>query len=403
MLNTPDFMNGNGWACDVLATDPADPNRVYAASTGSNGQFLADAIVRSDNGGASWVNIGVGANGTGPRIDHHALAFDTLGRLWDGSDGGIYATADLGGNWIDANTDLGIDQLNGIAIDPARPALVFGGSQDNGTEERSGSSTWTQIDSGDGGQVRYDPLSNTVYHTFFYAKGQTGFFQRSNNGGASFQTKTTGIDVLDDNALFFPPCVLDPSTPGRLLLGTNRLYATNNRGDLWTPISPALGSLGSVITAIAIAPSNSQIIYVTYSDNTVWATLNGGGTWSRRATVPVIAAGAAGDPDGGDGLSPAFVGQLGSDGARRRSERPVTRLSGPKQLRRFGVRIAKRRRFLGQPDPQPAELAGPCHRARPSHQPGDPLPRYGHRRLPVNRRRDLVVAVRDRPAQRDGD
>ena len=314
-LNTPDFMNGNGWACDVLATDPTNPNRVYAASTGSDGQFLADAILRSDNGGASWVNIGVGANGTGPRIDHHALAFDALGRLWDGSDGGVYATADLGGNWIDANSNLGIDQLNGIAIDPVNPARVFGGSQNNGTEERLGSSTWAQIDAGDGGQVRYDPSSNTVYHTFFYAKGQTAFFQRSDNGGASFLTKTTGIDVQDDSALFFPPYVLDPSTPGRLLLGTNRLYATNNRGDLWAPISPALGSLGSVITAIAIAPSNSQIIYVTYSDNTVWVTLNGGGAWNRRAAVPVTAAGAAGDPDGGEGLSPALIGQLGSDGA----------------------------------------------------------------------------------------
>jgi hypothetical protein len=35
---------------------------------------------------------------------------------------------------------------------------------------------------------------------------------------------------------------------------------------------------GAVITAVAIAPSNPKIIYVTYSDNSIWATLNGGGS-----------------------------------------------------------------------------------------------------------------------------
>lgn len=318
-LNTPDYMNGNGWACDMLATDPADPDRIYAASTGSyTTPYPTDAILRSDDGGASWTDIGFGTNGLGPHVDHHALAFDAMGRLWDGNDGGIYETADLGASWYDANANLGITLFNGIAVDPANPGLVFGGSQDGGTAFGFGSPVWAQIVGGDGGQVRYDPASNTLYHAYFYAKGSSGFFERSDNGGP-FQVKTAGINVQTDSALFYLPYVMDPSNPNRLALGTDRVYVTTNRADLWVPISPVLGAAGSVVTALAIAPSDPQVIYVAYSDNSLWMTSDGGVSWTRRlsaavASLPAASSAVPADAGDGGGSIALLVGQFGFDG-----------------------------------------------------------------------------------------
>jgi len=330
--STPDYMAGVGWYATALAVDPANANRVYAASTGDYGQQLANAVIRSDDGGGSWTNIGADANDFGPHPDNHVLVFDAAGNLWDGNDGGVYETADQGNTWTDRNGNLSLTQLNGIAINPANSKIIFGGSQDNGTEKTNGSNVWTEIDAGDGGQVRYDPASGTVYHSFFYVKGDdssSNFFQRSDNNGFGFVAKTFGIDTQNDNGLFYPPYVMDPSNASRLVLGTDKVYVTSNRGDSWTPMSGVLGAANTVITAVAVATSDPNTIYVTYSDDSVWVTHDDGQSWKSAtgnlptspatappqiAVAPAATSAGASDPNGGDDLARFLTGQHGSDG-----------------------------------------------------------------------------------------
>src|SRR5206468_9783539 len=99
-------------------------------------------------GGTNLTDISVGADGHGPHADHHGIGFDANGRLLDGNDGGIWRldNPNVGSiHWTDLNGNLQITQFYGIALDPINPAIIFGGSQDNGTEKynaNSGDLAW---------------------------------------------------------------------------------------------------------------------------------------------------------------------------------------------------------------------------------------------------------------------
>jgi photosystem II stability/assembly factor-like uncharacterized protein len=299
LTNTPNYMGTQGWYDTTLIVDPANADVVYAG-----GQSGTNSIIRSADGGASWSNLNVGIDGNGPHADHHGAAFDANGKLLDGNDGGIWRLDNpLPGSvlWSDLNgvapNALNTIQFIGIALHPTNPDVAFGGSQDNGTERFGDSLGWTRVASGDGGFVRVDPVNpNTIYHSFQQrgANGTagTGFLERSDNAGSTWTPITSGITATDPSA-FYMPYVLDPGNSNRLLLGTNRVYETTNRGDSWTPIStPNVAGWTSnvILSALAIARTDPNTIYaaVPGTPGLIFVTTDGGATWTNRS-VPGVA------------------------------------------------------------------------------------------------------------------
>jgi photosystem II stability/assembly factor-like uncharacterized protein len=272
--NTPD-LGGSGWYGLPLAVDPSDPNTVYASAGGN-------PIVESNDGGITWFSLVVGADGNGPHTDHHAFAFDASGHLLDGNDGGIWrldnpTRGSL--HWTDLNTNLQLTQYIGIAVNPTNPNIAYGGSQDNGTSEYTGSLAWTLVRGGDGGFVRIDPANpSTVYHEFFNID-----LERSDDGGISWVQKSTGINHSDPSNTYVP-YVMDPVNSQRLVLGTNRVYETTNRGDLWSPISqPGQGgwTTSSNVDSLAIAASDENTIYASAGGH-LFVTFDDGASWQQR-------------------------------------------------------------------------------------------------------------------------
>jgi photosystem II stability/assembly factor-like uncharacterized protein len=284
---TPNFVGSQGWYDVVLAVDPSNSQRVYAAGAPDYNFNIDNSIIVSSDGGVSWTNITVGTNGHGPHVDHHALAFDAGGGLLDGNDGGIWRATSRGTTWTDLNGNLGITQAQGVGVDPNNRNTVYVGTQDNGTDKYTGTLAWTQVRDGDGGFVHVDPSHpNTVYHEYYGIS-----LERSDDGGVTWASKISGIDTTappgpgpesDDPSQFYVPYVLDASNSSHLVLGTNRVYQTTDKGDSWTAISGDLSLGTGTIAALAIAPSSSSTIYAVYSDGTVWLTTNGGSTWSER-------------------------------------------------------------------------------------------------------------------------
>jgi hypothetical protein len=234
-----------------------------------------------------WTNISTGMGGTGPHVDHHAIGFDSVGRLLDGNDGGVWrlnSTAPI--TWADLNNNLQITTYIGIATHPSDPNILYGGSQDNGTskfEYPGGPGSpqllnWNLKVGGDGGYVRVDPLNpQTVYHEFFGIS-----LERSNNGGNTWFPATTGIGGFSN---FYAPYVLDPANPSRLLFGSNKVYETLNGAANWTAVGPAF-AFPSTIDTVAVAPTRYNTIYASSAGH-VYVTFDHN-NWVQR-DLPVVA------------------------------------------------------------------------------------------------------------------
>ncbi|MBA5800319.1 sialidase family protein [Rhizobium changzhiense] len=86
-----------GRFCHQILVSPHDANTIFVAFGG----FSAGNVWRSDDGGATWVNIA----GTLPKAPVRALAIhpDSPNSLYIGTEVGVFASEDRGGTWSPTN------------------------------------------------------------------------------------------------------------------------------------------------------------------------------------------------------------------------------------------------------------------------------------------------------------
>jgi hypothetical protein len=311
------YMSGQGWYNNMIWVDPTNANHVVVAGLD---------VYRSTDGGTTLTKISAWARSWGyvdppsPHADHHIIVSVPPGSgtaVINGNDGGLYYTSDIntaGNNppnynngWVYLNNNLGITQFYGLAGN-ATSGVLYGGTQDNGTVVYSpvnGANAWDYSDGGDGGAAVADPTDpNYFYGEYIYAQ-----VYRSSNGGVSGDyiygeywngsqwTCRAAPYRLDDacNSLasFIAPFVLDPNNADRLVVGARSLWVTNDAktpyvwnsptgGPQWTAIKPSIGAVN--ITAVAVAPGNSDIIWVGYANGRIDMTIDGGNNWAQVDT-----------------------------------------------------------------------------------------------------------------------
>jgi hypothetical protein len=261
--------SGQCWYDMYLAIDPSNPNSLW---------FGGLYLYQSSNSGASFADVTTA--GTTVHVDHHAIAFDpqTPTTVYSANDGGVWRSLNGGTTWSTLNTNLSVTQFYpGISVNPTSTTEILGGTQDNGTEEWSGTAAWNQIAGGDGSFTAIDPAGVTRYISFTPGSSSKRVYRFDNTG---WQFKGLGLDA--DNAYWTPPLVMDPANSNVLYYGTYRLWRTANRGDSWSVFSPGLTSGTTAgISTIAIAPADTNTIYVGGSDGAVSMTANHGATWSN--------------------------------------------------------------------------------------------------------------------------
>ena len=273
----------------AMAVDPNNNNNVYLGLQG---------IYGSTDGAAHFNFIGGGIHG-----DHHVFKFNN-GSLYVGNDGGMYVSSNGGDSWKSLNAGLGITQFQGIALDPTATTII-GGTQDNGTNMSNGTSlSWNHTADGDGGHTLIDSLNTAIYFSEYASESTPDDIStppglsllRSSKSG-NFGTFTDIAPPAHDPVEFYMPFAADPANHEHLVAGTNRLWqschhsgatvvcdgATGNpptwtaiSGDLTGGCSPAENCN---ITAVAIAPSNRDIVYAVTSGRGVrgpfaWVTQN---------------------------------------------------------------------------------------------------------------------------------
>ncbi len=211
--------------------------------------------------------------------DKHALAYQTLTTLFEGNDGGIYKTTNGGTSWTDLSNGLVINQIYRIGVAQTSSNTVITGLQDNGSKLFN-SGSWSDVTGGDGMECIVDH-STTQY---MYATYVRGTIYRSTNGGASFPTTISNNIPGPPTGAWVTPYIMDPTNSSTLFAGYDKVWKTTNRGDSWTSASQVLSS-SQKLRSLAIAPSNTNVLYAADQSN-MWKTTDGGATNWSTITLP---------------------------------------------------------------------------------------------------------------------
>jgi hypothetical protein len=331
-----------------MAADPTNPNVVFV---GGDANGFTGRLFRGDFSSNIWVGITtyppdpIQYTGT-PHPDSRNMVFDANGDLLECDDGGIYRLnhpdnfGGVGSYWSAVNGNIRPTEFYSVAYDPT-DNLIIGGAQDNGSpaQASSGNFAWGWVNGGDGGfaQVGTETTSGgplPVWYTFADLTGGingSAVFSRlfptlavpgpvavglqvEDPTGAPIGTTAglLGETLLSDplepfhptfpdpsvfpppggvHPLFFLPYAVNAVDPTRMLIGTDYLYESLDRGDdlvcldgltslsggLWAPTNP----VGHVDPVYATGREGDPIAYGGYSGGVanpevIWVGAGGG-------------------------------------------------------------------------------------------------------------------------------
>jgi hypothetical protein len=285
-----------------IAIDPTNPSIVYASTN--------QGVYRSANAGETWEPRNGGLGGYGDLVvswlavdptNHQRLLIGTWGY-------GLFQSTDSGANWsrltdplaalaaqaapptgpepppVRAGGPSDVHEPEGLPAEPnkLRPEGVSPLASRLAGEERPASVEglpnalpWTPVR-----QVAIDP-SNTAHLYACIEKGSQGGLFESWNGGGSWSPVSVGtgncrtITIAPSNASIRYASFGTWSTD-------EGLYRSTNGGSSWDPVGG--GTIGGTVVALAIHPSNTNIVLAATSGGGIYRSLTGGSGWTNVST-----------------------------------------------------------------------------------------------------------------------
>jgi photosystem II stability/assembly factor-like uncharacterized protein len=335
-----------------IETSASAPQTLFVAVANSG-------IWRSTNGGTNWtgpLNSGFATSSSG-LLNDVAISKVNPSHVFVAHSGGIHRSQDNGDTW----TQVDGWPTSSIALDPNDGNIVLGirggspliRSTDGGDNfinfgvptranglpvaEFIGSSTRVLFGTTDGLSLSTDAGATRNYSTTGITGGQPGQIVRADDGtvivgqlsgfndifrrtasgyvplanSSTYSSSITGVRQL--TALAISP------TNSNVLMAVNsawQLVRTTDGGATFSLPAPTFTSATwpDVINDVTIAPDNADVAYVTKAQTGIWKTINGGTTYTRLLQSPnwVTTVGvhpadtsvlyASGGPDNGSGL-----------------------------------------------------------------------------------------------------
>ena len=331
--------NGQGMNRMTLAFAPSDPKIVYALSK--------TGLLRSEDGGASfklrnaspptgialwtealWVSpsdpsllfVGGGGltrstdggltftpNQNGGHVDTQQIvsapAFDGAAnrRLFVLNDGGIFVVEDaLAASLTVRSLNANLQTTEVWAAAGSAPAgLLLSAVQDSAMQRIPIAGTGAPIrgGEGDGACAIFDSENARLMYGCAQALHPVRLDPDGGPGESLYQTlhDVQSMDALDAN--FVAPVLLDPGAPWRMLAGGHSLWKCENVRDahqltnpaVWTEIKPRLTYAAdfdeNVLSSVAVAERDSNVIWAAYNAGRVFRTANGLSAAPRWETV----------------------------------------------------------------------------------------------------------------------
>ncbi len=218
--------------------------------------------------------------------------------FYAGCDGGLYKTTDSGATFTSENTSLSLTQFVSIGVHPTDGTKSYGGTQDNGTQRRTGGAAWTEFSGGDGGKLVVNPLNAAMVFPSYVS----GVINRYLTNGVDYDGQIADADSFGETKGsarigFYPP-IVGNGVDAKIYVGTWRLFICTDCNDsnkvygtatppTWTAPGGTtdLTSGGAdVLNAIAVARSNNNVIYTGSRSGHAMVSVNAGATWADITT-----------------------------------------------------------------------------------------------------------------------
>ncbi len=254
----PAVLGDQGFYDIGMAVDPTAPERVVVVGktheeAAPDGKLIEDGavvvgVVADDGAPPRRTFTSPQMLGVGVHADVHAVAFSNGGaRLWVGCDGGVYRSDDPTdrAGFRPCNTGLSVAEANYVAGHPTCEGFVVTGLQDNAVITRRSSTVWESGRVGDGGGVVFDPIDPTRFLRQHF-RGlwsesigpedaehplvRGGVRASAEHRASAFYSEAAGIAHHRATA---PP---DAPDVGQILIGTTRVWYTEDFGDNWVTL-----------------------------------------------------------------------------------------------------------------------------------------------------------------------
>ena len=297
---------GIGGAVTSIEVCPADSNKIVVG-----GDMLGATY--STDGGATW-NDSFGL--TNWECADATWAPGSTSTIWIGTMGGPFKSIDGGRNWVAKRSGMPAPEtywgfnvpIQNIIFDPNNSLrmLAFGGSHRDWStgkstakmgsvwESTNGGESWTQKaviadgGAGVGGDVMTAEFASGS-STIVYAATRNSGVYRSNDGGATWTAKNSGLPTTTTDFIAVHPT--SASTLWWCGVGKRAVYKSTEGGDSWSFSGSGLGFdtvYDHLYRMITVSPANSNVLYVSNANwESLYKSTDGGANWSNvAATLP---------------------------------------------------------------------------------------------------------------------
>lgn len=286
--DTKNYFGYSSAADDDLGQAPRDMDIVVNPNDVNEVHIAGINTWRSTNGGVSFgiTSQWVPQSATAANIGYCHADVDIMeylnGVLFVGTDGGVFKAENpqvVSSNYYtDLTTGLGIRQFYKIGVSQTNPAIITGGSQDNGTSVFDTNGNWNDWLGADGMEGFVDKNDPTL----LYGTSQFGVLYRgTNTGNNAFNVTSPDGKGGTADWNWITPFEQDPIVPNTMYVAYDELYKSEDGGEIWTSIS---SNYGTPIDHLKIASSDNNYMYMAVN-NSFHASINGGINWFQSPTI----------------------------------------------------------------------------------------------------------------------